>query len=305
MNNSQVSLTALISAVFRAYHATHDAPKLFDDSLAAQLFAPEELAYFERNLIEALAFFDSEAAATHLDPRTALARVMRAQSTPSVVLSRASYAESLLEVELQRGPLQYVILGAGLDTFAFRRPELLRTLHVYELDHPATQADKLRRISRAGWSTPERLHFIPVELGRETLASALRNSPFDPSVPTFVSWLGVSYYLPRDTVFDTLRSIASLACPRSTVVFDFVDTETFDPQRASPRIQRVQTVLRRVGEPMQTGLDPSTLDSELRAVGFALREHLSPSQIQARLFDNRADGYRAVEHFHFAAATVR
>lgn len=304
MNDSQVSVTALISAVFRAFHSTHDAPKIFDDFLAAKLFAPEELAGFERNLAEALAVFDPEATADRPDPRTALARFMRGQSTPGVVISRARYAEHLLETELERGTRQYVILGAGLDTLAFRRPELLRTLHVYELDHPATQADKLRRIARAGWSLPERLRFLPVDLSRETAESALRRSDFDPRVPTFFSWLGVTYYLPRDKVFDTLRSLASFSCPGSLVVFDFVDTDTYDPRKASPRLQRVQAVARRVGEPMQSGFDPATLAAELKSVGLTLQEHLSPERIQERFFADRTDGYRAVEHFHFAAARV-
>jgi O-methyltransferase involved in polyketide biosynthesis len=144
-----------------------------------------------------------------------------------------------------------------------------------------------------------------VDLARESLASALLRSSFDPGAPTFFSWLGVTYYLPRTAVFDTLRAISSLAAPSSTVVFDFVDTDTYDPQKASQRLQRVQAIVRRVGEPMQTGFNPATLASELSPVSLSLREHLSPEQIQARYFDDRTDGYRAIEHFHFAAATVR
>jgi methyltransferase (TIGR00027 family) len=304
MNPSQPSVTALLSAFSRAYHSKYGTPKIFDDFLAEKLFAVEELAMFERNMAEALSFFDPEAASLRPDPKTALAWVMRAQSTP-ITVTRARYTEDLLEKAFHEGVRQYVILGAGMDTFAFRQPELLQSLHVYELDHPATQADKQRRISRAGWPRLERLHFVPVDFARESLQAALRSSTFDPQAPAFFSWLGVSYYLPRETVLGTLRSLASLACPGSIVVFDYLDTDAFDPRRAAVRAQRMLAAVQRAGEPMQAGLAPGTLTSALSEVGLSLLEQMAPEQLQARYFEGRADGYRAFEHLHLAAAAVQ
>jgi methyltransferase (TIGR00027 family) len=303
MDHSKASFTALFCAFARAYHATHDSPKIFGDPLAEQLFAPEELATFERNLAEALGFFDPEAAAARPDPQTALARVMRTQVAP-ITLSRARYAEDLLETAIQQGTQQYVILGAGLDTFAFRRPDLLQRLHVFELDHPATQADKQRRIANAGWSAPERLHFVPIDFTQGDLQSALGRSPLDPRAPTFFSWLGVTYYVAREAVLDTLRSLASLAPRGSLVVFDYLDAEAFVPEKAPRRVQLMLAAAESCGEPMRVGLDPSSLAAALAGVGLTLREHLGPDQVQARYFANRDDGYRAFEHVHFAAAAV-
>ncbi|MBZ5668746.1 MAG: class I SAM-dependent methyltransferase [Acidobacteriia bacterium] len=302
MDHSKASLTALFSAFARAYHARHDAPKIFDDFLAQQLFAPEEFAAFERNLADALNFFDPEAAAARPDLRTALAWVM--QGIAPITLSRARYAEDLLETSLQQGTRQYVLLGAGLDTFAFRRQELLQRLQVFELDHPATQADKQRRIARAGWSIPKGLHFVPVDFAQGDLPSALRNSSLDPCALTFFGWLGVTYYLAREVVFETLRSLASLAPRGSQVVFDYLDAEAFIPGKAPRRVQLMPVAAERCGEPMQTALDSSSLSAALAGVGLTLREHLAPEQIQARYFAHRRDGYRAFEHVHFAAAAV-
>ncbi len=219
MNHSKASVTALFTAFARVYHARHDSPKIFSDPLAEQLFAPQELAAFERKLAEALSFFDPEAARARPDPPTALARMMQVYLAP-ITLSRTRYAEDLLETAIRQGARQYVILGAGLDTFAFRRPDLLKRLHVFELDHPATQADKQRRIANAGWSMPEHLHFVPIDFTQGDLASALRGSPLNPQAPTFFSWLGVTYYLAAEAVFGTLRSLASLAPRGSLIVFD-------------------------------------------------------------------------------------
>jgi methyltransferase (TIGR00027 family) len=303
MDGSKASLSAQFSAFARAYHARHDSPKIFDDPLAEQLFAPEEFAVFEQNLAEALKFFNPEAAAARPDPRTALAWVMQRGVAP-ITLSRARYAEDLLETAIQQGVRQYVILGAGLDTFVFRRPDLLQRLQVYEVDHPASQTDKQRRIARAGWSTPERLHFVSIDFARGDLPSALRRSSLDPGAPTFFSWLGVTYYLPREVLFNTLRSLASLAPQGSLIVFDYLDAEAFVPGKASRRVQLMQVAAERSGEPMQTGLDPSSLALALAGVGLTLRQQLSPAQIQERYFAHRQDDYRAFEHVHLAAAAV-
>ncbi|MGA3166880.1 MAG: class I SAM-dependent methyltransferase [Terriglobia bacterium] len=303
MNHSKASVTALFTAFARVYHARHDSPKIFSDPLAEQLFAPQELAAFERKLAEALSFFDPEAARARPDPPTALARMMQVYLAP-ITLSRTRYAEDLLETAIRQGARQYVILGAGLDTFAFRRPDLLKRLHVFELDHPATQADKQRRIANAGWSMPEHLHFVPIDFTQGDLASALRGSPLNPQAPTFFSWLGVTYDLAAGAVFGTLRSLASLAPRGSLIVFDYLDAEAFIPEKAPRRVQLMLVAAEAAGEPMQTGFDPASLASALARAGLTLHEHLGPEQIQTRYFANRHDGYRAYEQVHFAAAAV-
>jgi methyltransferase (TIGR00027 family) len=303
MEDSRVSLTALLTAYARAYHATHAAPKLFNDYLADQLFTEEERTYFGDNLAEALKFLDPERAAACPDRAAALAWYMRLQGGP-ITLSRSRYTEDSLVGALSQGVRQYVILGAGMETFAFRQPELMRRLHVFEIDHPATQAFKLQRLAELGWDVPPELHFVPVDFTREHLAAALRRSPYDPQAASFFSWLGVTYYLTREVVFDTLRAIAGVAPAGSLIVFDYMDLDAFVPERAARRMQRMQAIVRQAGEPMKAGFDPSRLAADLEAMGLRLREDLSPADIEERYFRGRSDGYHAYEHVHFAQVAV-
>lgn len=303
MEERQPSITALISAFGRAHHALHDAPKIFDDSLARHWFTDEAFTTMGRHLAEALTFFDPERAKSCPDQAAALAWMMRTQSTP-ITLSRARYTEDCLESALPQGMKQYVILGAGLDTFAFRRPELLAQLQVFEVDHPATQAFKRHRLAELGWDQPAQLHFVSADFTEESLAAALQRSPYDRELLSFFSWLGVTYYLPRDVVFDTLRSIARIAPTGSSLIFDYLEPDAFLPKKAAPRMQRMQAAAQRSGEPMITGLDPSTLAADLASVGLRLRENLSPSDIEEQYFHGRTDGFHAFEHVHFAQAVV-
>jgi methyltransferase (TIGR00027 family) len=300
MEKNQASLTALLTAFVRAYHYQHDSPQIFEDPLARSLFTAEEYAAIGQNLADSLQFFAPGRAASCRNRAEALAWVI--QTTMNTTLSRSRYAEDALEAALETGVDQYVILGAGMDTFAFRRPEIVERLQVLEIDHPATQAAKRERIARAGWEQPAQLHFLPVDLAAADLATAVRGSAYDPRKLTFFSWLGVTLYLPRPAVWDTLRAMAAIAPAGSTVVFDYLDTDAFAPGRTSLNMVRVQEIVRRVGEPMQAGLDPSTLAADLSVLGWSLRENLDPAAIEDRYFRGRSDQHHASEHLHYARA---
>jgi O-methyltransferase involved in polyketide biosynthesis len=143
-----------------------------------------------------------------------------------------------------------------------------------------------------------------LDFNHASLSAALRQTRFDPQVLTMVSWLGVTYYLSRKAVFGTLREIAALAPAGSTVIFDYMDSAAFVPERAATRALRQQAATRQSGEPMQTGFDPTTLAGELSDVGLRLCEDLEPAEIEVRFFAGRADGFHAFEHVHFARAQV-
>ena len=303
MDPDQVSTSARIAAFVRAHHATHDDPKIFDDNLAIELFTPDEIAMFSSNLSQALAFFDPERAAQHPDQESALAAFMRAQSGP-ITLTRARYAEDALEVAVGQGVRQYVILGAGLDTFVFRRTDLMSQLQVFEIDHPGTQAFKRRRLAELDWPEPAGVHYLPVDFTRESVPDALAGSGYEPSLGAFFSWLGVTYYLEREIVFQTLQAIAGLAPAASAIIFDYLDSDAFIPGRTATRVARMQEATRRAGEPIITGFDPAALGEELAPLGLQLAENLSPSDVEARYFANRSDGFHAFEHIHFARAQV-
>lgn len=301
MDDNRASLTAMITAYSRAYHATHDRPKLFDDFLAHDLFTEEERTFLAANLAELLKFTDPERAASCPDQATALAWVMRTQTAP-VTLSRSRFTEESLEAAVERGVKQYVILGAGLDTFAFRRPDLAGRLTVFEVDHPATQSFKRQRLSELGWEVPSHLHFVPVDFAQESLPAALKPSPYDPALLSFFSLLGVTHYLTRDQVLATLRAVADLAPAGSTIVFDYQAADALDPRKAEKQARLGQQVAGRVGEPMTAGFDPSTLAASLSSVGWRLEENLGPAEIEARFFKGGPDGYHAFPHAYFARA---
>ncbi len=303
MNEQNPSITALVTAFARAYHAADDSPKIFEDYLAGQILSDEELAFLEQSVAATLAFFNPELASSHPDRATALNWVMKVQNAP-IAISRARYVEDCLESAIQQGSEQYVILGAGLETFAFRRPEVMDRLEVFEVDLPATQRFKQQRLEGLGWAIPSRLHFVSVDLTVGGLAKALDAASYDRARKSFFSWPGVTYYLEREAILETLRIMVGIARKGSAVVFDYIDSDALVPEKASIRMQRMQAVVQRVGEPMRTAFDPAELREELDRIGLRLKEDLTPADIEKRYFAQRTDGYHAFEHVHFAWAEV-
>jgi methyltransferase (TIGR00027 family) len=303
VTEKQAGLSALAMAYARAYHAAHESPKIFDDFLAGALFTPEEHTQWAQNLSSTLQYIDPGLAAAQPDPATALGWVVQLTSGP-MTLGRSRYTEDSLEAALRSGVTQYVILGAGLDTFAYRRPDLANRLQIFEVDHPTTQAMKRERVARQGWDHPANLHYLPTDFAQEGLAEALGRSGYDPGQLSFFSWLGVSYYLTREVVFATLRSLAANAAPGSQLVFDYMDPDAFIPEKTARRVQLMQYMAAQLGEPMKAGFDPLTLAASLEQLGLRLEEDLGPAAIEARYYRGRQDRYHAVEHVHFARLAI-
>lgn len=300
MNDEQVSRTAQMTAFTRAYHSRNDKPVIFDDALAFDLLGHDVRRSLEEQLLSTLRTLNPDAAASFDSEKEALGWLMQTGAAAPIVLSRARFAEELLERDIERGLRQYVVLGAGLDTFAFRCPELVADMRVFELDHPATQAFKRQRLGELRWELPAGLHLVPVDFTRTSLVEALHGAGFDSQAPAFFSWLGVTYYLTRDEVLGAFRDIARCAAPGSSVAFDYLDTAALAPRLASPRVRRMVETVDRLGEPMLSGFDPEMLEAELAQVGLTLVENLCPSEIHGRYFLGRTDHYRACEHVHFA-----
>jgi methyltransferase (TIGR00027 family) len=306
MKENQASFTAMSVAYMRAYHSIYDAPKIFDDFLAYDLIPEEKRELIEKHLIEQYVTWDqqlndTENATSLHDRITTSESLMQAINN---VISRARYTEDTLEEAFRQGVKQYVILGAGMDTFAFRRPEMLEELEVFEFDHPATQEFKLHRLVELGWKHPAKLHFIPIDFTKESLVTALmRSSSYDPKIKTFFSWFGVTSYLPQKDVLATLRFIADVAPVGSSLVFDYIDTDAFIPEKLSPQMRELLEYLSKIGEPLGSkGFNPSSLAEELASLGFQLYEDLSPKYIEKRYLQGRAYGH--YEHGHFACAVV-
>jgi methyltransferase (TIGR00027 family) len=300
----RASWTARHAAYVRAYHYAHDSPKVFEDFLAGRLITPAEQTTMEENWLACLARLRPEVAAAG-DREAALAQWFHLWIPEPIVLGRARYNEEKLSDAIRHGMSQYVIVGAGLDTFALRRPDLQNRLRVFELDHPVTQALKRDRLSHAALALPPNLHFCPIDFERESLAPALARSPYDPALPTFFSWLGVSYYLTREGISSTLTSIRTVAGPGSEIVLDYADSAIFLPENQSPAMRALFNWAESLGEPFISGFDPATFAEELAALGFEVLEDLGHEAQEARYFASRADGLRPVAPTHFAHARLQ
>jgi methyltransferase (TIGR00027 family) len=172
-------------AYSRAYHATHESEKFFDDFLADSLFTPEERTQTNRDWASMIQYVAPDLAATNPDPMSALAWVVQLTNGP-VTLPRSRYTEDSLEKAIQAGVRQYIILGSGLDTFAYRRPDLSDRLQIFELEHPTTQAMQHDRVARAGWKHPSNLHDVPVDFTKENLFRPLDRSSYDSTQLSFL-----------------------------------------------------------------------------------------------------------------------
>jgi len=204
-------------------------------------------------------------------------------------LIRSRYAEDRLETAIEAGVRQYVILGAGLDSFALRRADLSSSLRVFELDHPATQRWKRDRLAEAGLNLPWNLAFVPCDFERETAADALSRSSYSRDAPGFFSWLGTTFYLTRDAMLGTLESLSSFAAAGSEVVFDFAMPETCLSRSEQQFLNRAREAVARRGEPWLSFLEPDELYQELENRGFVVVHTLSPHDQRERYLKHRSD----------------
>jgi methyltransferase (TIGR00027 family) len=272
------SRTARGAALHRAVHQIVDHPRVFDDPHAVRIlepFAPGEL----QSLVDRRG------------------RGMRA----SIVL-RSRYTEDCLAEAVARGTRQYVVLGAGFDTFACRNPHLAAGLQVYEVDHPATQADKRRRIQAAGLAPRAGTHFVPIDFERQTLSEALPRAGFRFERPAFFSMLGVSIYISDAAVMATLRTVAACV-PGSEISMSFSIPDALLNPAARAYRQRSIAAMAAAGEPWTTFYDPDELTVRLLQAGFASAQPLRPPEANRRYFVGRNDGL-AVADAHMMLARV-
>jgi methyltransferase (TIGR00027 family) len=266
MQEGKFSRTAQRVAIRRAAHQLLDEPKVLDDPLALRIIGSEA------------------AAALRSDPKEhhAFSRAFRA-----FMAARSRFAEDELARAVADRVTQYVILGAGLDTFAYRNPH--PGLRVFEIDHPATQAWKREQLQSAGIAIPPSLTFVPVDFEHQTLANALARSGLNTNAPAFFSWLGVTPYLTREACMTTLHVIAKMPAG-SGVVFDFAIDPALLNAGQRQALDALSARVARYGEPFQLFFDPSKLQDELKTLGFQRTEFLQGAQINARYFKDRSDG---------------
>jgi methyltransferase (TIGR00027 family) len=271
MQEGKPSRTAHRVALRRAAHQLVDDPLIFQDPLALSIVGSDAAAKLKAEI--------------SAEQR----RVPRALRAFLVVRSR--YAEDQLAAAIEQGVRQYVVLGAGLDTFAYRNPYAGKSLRVFEIDHPATQSWKRSLLLAAGTQVPPELTFVPVDFEKQTLREGLQTSNFSWGEPAFFSWLGVTPYLTREAFMDTLHFVRAMP-PRSGVVFDYSvarsELNWFEKLALDALARRVAAG----GEPFRLFFEPRSLVGELEALGFGAIEDLGPRELNARYFDGRRDGLR-------------
>jgi methyltransferase (TIGR00027 family) len=215
---------------------------------------------------------------------------------------RHRFAEDRLQQAIERGIRQIVLLGAGLDSLALRKPELAKDLTLVEVDHPDSQSWKLARLEALGLETPS-ITYLPVDFGSESLEERLRASPLDLGQPVYFSWLGVTQYIERAASDATLGLVA--ARPRgSEVVFDFiVRNDLLDPtERAFSDSAAANSTVR--GEPWLTTFDPNELESHLAGLGFTKIERLTPELAAARYYSAQPAEVTPLEAWQVVSARV-
>jgi methyltransferase (TIGR00027 family) len=285
MESRGPSRTAVLTATLRAAHYLFDgAPKILTDPFARDFagFASDEEV---RKALDALALRD-------------LSRLRTAFAV------RSRYAEDELSVAIQRGISQYIILGAGLDSFAYRRQDLMRAIHVYEVDHPATQSWKRARLRELGIKSPPTLRHVPIDFEQATLISGLAAGGVNRNAKAFFSWLGVTQYLPRDVVLNTLREIVSATAPGTELVVQFiVPAATLSPEEGN-LVTAAAAAVASMGEPWLSFFDPEDLETNMTEIGFEQIVHFGSEEATERYLIDRSDGLRLPGYFRMIKACV-
>jgi len=265
MKPGLASKTALRVAIRRAAHQVMDQPPVLNDPIAIRLIGPEFARDMER--------------AQHK-----VARDFRA-----FMAARSRFVEDQLSAAVAQGVTQYVVLGAGLDTFAWRNP--FPALRVFEVDFPATQEWKRALLDEAALAQPSNLTFVPLDFEHKTLAAGLIESGFDPAKPAFFGWLGVVPYLTREAFRATLGDIARMPAG-SGVGFDYgLSPEVLSPLRQLA-LKALAERVASAGEPFKLLFAPDDMERELRMAGFARIDQLDSKHLNALYFTGRTDGLK-------------
>ncbi|MDI9681582.1 class I SAM-dependent methyltransferase [Burkholderia cenocepacia] len=262
--------TAARVALWRALHVELDAPPhVLTDEIGLQLLAPAP-DWQQRG---------------DMDPQ--FTRPFRAS-----IVARARFIEDLVAEQAARGVRQYVILGAGLDSFVQRRPDMASRVTVFEVDQPAPQRWKQRRLVELGFGVPDWLRFVPVDFeAKQSWRDALVGAGFDAGKPAVVVSTGVSMYLTREANAAALREVASLA-PGSTFAMTFLlPLENADPD-VRPGMEMAAKGARASGTPFISFFMPDQIQALAREAGFAKAEHVSAAELTRRYFAERTDGLR-------------
>jgi len=266
----------------RAAHMVLDGePKILNDPTVLQLLGAAALERIR-------------AVSGTLESRTALG--LRAH-----VVLRSRFAEDRLAEAVKRGVTQYVILGAGGDTFAYRQPDWARSIRIFEVDHLASQEDKRQRLGAAGIDVPPNLRYAAINFETTTLRDGLVAAGVDFVAPTFFSWLGVTMYLTEAAIDAVLKTVAAFG-RGSEIVFTYARRESTERDPANgPSLAEIAAA---AGEPWLSYFDADELERKLQSFGFSNIYFLTAADARARYFADRTDNLQSPRHPSIVSAGV-
>lgn len=296
METGRASETATASALVRAAHPLLDeAPWIFVDEMAMGLSGLQDQAALRAKLIS------QEEQITALAGPAVAKSFMRGARLCCAM--RARIAEDVLADAMQRGVFQYVILGAGFDSFAYCRHDPASGLRVYEVDHPDTQREKVARLQQMGVSIPASTTLVPMDFTQDRLLDTLCRHGFERAQPAVFCWLGVTWYLTDETIDGVLREVAS-AAPGSQLVVDYILPERLLDDEQRQVLKAVELLAGSLGEPGHNCFDPARMAALLKAHNFSSLIDIGAEEGNARYFGRRSDGLRIPEFLHVTSARV-
>lgn len=267
MSERGASHTALGTLFMRAVHQLLDAqPLILNDPAALTLLGEDTVKQLKKN---------------RKHHRTPAASSLRAH-----IVLRSRFAEDRLAEAVNRGVSQYVILGAGFDTFAFRQPAWANRLKIYEVDQPDSQTQKLSRLKDAGMSIPSNVHFAEIDFERESLHEGLIRHGVSIDEATFFSWLGVTVYLKEEAIDIVLRTIAGFPV-KSEIVFTFTQPPDLMSEKDNKFHSSLSQIVANSGEPFVSFFTPAAIEKKMSDIGFKSRGILSSEEAEKRYFSNR------------------
>lgn len=274
MRSDQFSRTAIVVAAMRAIAYIEGDRHVLPDRYAVHLLPSVWRAAIRNRLVRWLYF----------------RKINRSLVNGIVctVLGRSQFTEDRIDALLKKKAVkQFVLLGAGLDSFAYRRSDLVGAVQVFEIDHPATQKYKLEATRRIGLAPPPNLHYLPCDFETDSIRDVLLRSDYSPKKKTVFGWLGIVQYLTSEAIEKVLAELATCAPAGSEIVFDFYDDGAFGPNPPADA-KKIMAAAARRGEVMVSGHNPDSLKKILKKQGWELTEVLSPADLEKRYFHRPA-----------------
>lgn len=302
--SKEKSMTALVCAFARAYHRKSTETRVFDDSVAGRLLYDEEYNAIGENMSKGIDFFNKDFMG---NKEEALRWIVDNQLAPST-LGRSAYAERRLEIGVRTGIQQYLIFAAGFDTFGYRQPGWGKNLQIFEIDHPLTSEDKMRRLAAGSIAIPSNVHHTAADLNRDDWVDKLTsNSSFNRGRKSFCSFLGIVYYISRENFGNMMKALQNIIPQGSVIVMDYPVADT---SHGDKRVIKQEMLAKGASEDMISVYSPDEMNEIMDQCGYEVIETLTPDEITNQFFYkynvvNKGHTMKALAAVNFCAAVKK